>query len=415
MRSFRKNTFLKISAGLIVLLILGQVVGSLTMRYLFIQQQIKALFPQLLNISEDISATGDVHMNTGNFIIKAYDENYEKIGRSHSDNKELNKIDAQLEEDLSLYTSKVLSGETVAEVKEMNAFSEKSIILGTPIYKNNQIIGAAFLLKPATDYNAALVNFYLVFFCVTFLSGGIILFILRLYLLNHEKLEQTRRTYIANVSHELRTPISSVKALSETLCDGMITDEQTKQRYYHIIRNETFRLEKLIQDMLELSRLQSGKNALEKSDFSGAQLMEEVVENYGVLATDMGLVFVLEEKAKALPLLYSNYDRMAQVLHILLDNAFKFCGDEGRVTIDAEINRKSIKVFIKNTGEVIEPKDIPFIFDRFFKSNKSHNSKGSGLGLPIAKEILEALGEKIEVTSEDGHETVFSFTIQRAL
>lgn len=415
MRAFRKQTFLKVTFALIVLLIIGQIIGSLTIRYLFIQSQIHELFPQLRNIAEDIASTGETHIRNGSFIVKTYDLKLEDSSSEANKNTNLETLDEVLKQELTPDIEKVLAGEDVKTLRQLEAFPQTSIILGTPVYQSGQIVGAVFLLKPASDYNAALYSFYLVFFGVTFISGGIILFVLRLYLLNHEKLEQTRREYVANVSHELRSPISSVKALSETLCDDLIADEQAKKRYYHIIRNESFRLERLINDMLELSRLQNSKVALEKSAFDGQCLSDEITVKYPLLAEDMGLELIVQKNVNTLPKLYSNCDRIIQVITILMDNAFKFCGEEGTVKIDCQINHKFITFHIKNSGTIIEKKDIPFIFERFYKSTQSYNAQGSGLGLAIAKEILTALGENIYVSSEQGKGTVFSFTIRRAL
>lgn len=297
MSSFRKYTFLKITIGLIVILVIGQIIGSLTIRYLFINQQIQTLFPQLEEIAKDISETGEVHHHAGSFIIKIYDKNATLMSEQ-STNQDLDMINKQLNLDLSPYVLKVLAGSNISKVTNLRALSQSSIVLGTPIIQGEQIIGAVFLLKPATDYNAALMSFYFVFFGVTMLSGGVIVFILRLYLLNHDKLEITRRNYIANVSHELRSPIAAIKALSETLCDDIVDDQQTKYRYYHIIRRESFRLERLIQDMLELSHLQSGNVALKKERFQGSKLVNEIAEKYTVLAMDMGINLTFEESIK---------------------------------------------------------------------------------------------------------------------
>ena len=409
-----KNSFFtKIALVLLAVMILGQILGSLAIRYFFLSTKLDELSPQLSDIADEIAFYGTTSVKRNDFILKAYDlyKNEIDIGAKKDG---INPIftDEALLNGLSPYIPKVLAGQNMAQITEIDGLPATSIVIGVPIIKDQRIIGTVFLMKPASDFRAALNGFYLVFFCVSLLSGAVILTIFALYLKVNKRLEQTRRDYVANISHELRTPISSIKALSETLCDNMITDESDKTRYYHIIHSESVRLERLISDMLELSRLQSGKLAFKKSHFSGADMMAEIMEKYSVLADDMDIAFSVSESAKNLPILFSNRDRIIQVLNILLDNAIKFCGDDGTVFINAEQTSKNISFSVANSGEAIAKEDLPFVFDRFYKSEKSRESRGSGLGLAIAKEILTNLGEEITVTSEQGKFTTFTFTVK---
>ncbi len=409
----KNSFFIKIVLVLLAVMILGQILGSLAIRYFFLNTKVDELSPQLSDIADEIALYGTTSVKRNDFILKAYDlyKNEIDIG-AKKDGLNPMFTDEALMGGLLPYMPKVLTGQNVAHITEIDGLPATSIIIGVPIVKDEQIIGTVFLMKPASDFRSALNGFYLVFFCISLLSGAVILTIFALYLKVNKRLEQTRRDYVANISHELRTPISSVKALSETLCDNMITDENDKARYYHIIHSESVRLERLISDMLELSRLQSGKLAFKKSHFSGADMMAEIIEKYSVLADDMDIAFSVSESAKNLPVLFSNMDRIIQVLNILLDNAFKFCGDEGTVFINAEQTSKNISLSIANNGETIAKEDLPLVFDRFYKSEKARESRGSGLGLAIAKEILNNLGEEITVTSEQGKFTTFTFTIR---
>ncbi len=230
-----------------------------------------------------------------------------------------------------------------------------------------------------------------------------------------ERLEQTRRDYVANVSHELRTPIASIRSLAETLDDGLITSEEGRSRYYGYILRESMRLSRLINDLLELSRLQSGAVALEKSAFPLNALLCEVVERMRIVASysDISLTLVtgLSDTAEAV----SNRDRIEQALVALIDNAIKFSSDDGRITIheDTDADDPSrIWISVRNTGHIAE-NDLPHLFERFYKADTSHSDGGTGLGLAIVREVLTLLGERVEAYNEGG-EVVFRFSVRMA-
>ncbi|HCW54796.1 MAG TPA: sensor histidine kinase, partial [Clostridium sp.] len=123
--------------------------------------------------------------------------------------------------------------------------------------------------------------------------------------------------------------------------------------------------------------------------------------------------FIITEKALSIPDFYSNKDRIMQILFILIDNAFKFTKKDGYVKVDASWNKKIIKVSVENNGKPIAEEDVAFIFDRFYKGDKSHNEKGSGLGLSLAREIMRNLGEDIYVDEVTSEFTRFEFTLHR--
>ena len=225
-----------------------------------------------------------------------------------------------------------------------------------------------------------------------------------------ERLERTRRDYVANVSHELRTPIASIRSLAETLNDGMIQNEDTKNRYYGYILRESMRLSRLINDLLELSRLQSGRLPMEKEVFDLRQLLTEVVERTSITASYSGID--LEYRPIPLPQVFSNRDRVEQVLVALLDNAIKYSEDEGRVAISTEVMDNQILVQIRNTG-AIDEKDLPHIFERFYKADIAHSGEGTGLGLAIVYEVLSGLNEKITAFNSEG-DAVMEFTLTLA-
>ena len=228
-----------------------------------------------------------------------------------------------------------------------------------------------------------------------------------------ERLEQTRRDYVANVSHELRTPLTAMRALIEPLRDGLVKTEEQRQQIYDVVLRETMRLSRLVNDMLELSRLQSGTASLSRSVFAPLPLFNLIHETYSAYAEDYQQTFVYDVP-EDLPSVWGNPDRTQQVLIVLLDNAFKYTPEGGVVTLSACAEGDVVRVRVRDTGVGIPAVDLPHVFDRFYKVDKSHHSKGTGLGLAIAYEIMKHLGEEMSVTSEPGQGSCFTFTLHIA-
>ena len=228
-----------------------------------------------------------------------------------------------------------------------------------------------------------------------------------------ERLEQTRRDYVANVSHELRTPLTAMRALIEPLRDGLVKTEEQRQQIYDVVLRETMRLSRLVNDMLELSRLQSGTASLSRSVFAPLPLFNLIHETYSAYAEDYQQTFVYDVP-EDLPSVWGNPDRTQQVLIVLLDNAFKYTPEGGVVTLSAYAEGDVVRVRVRDTGVGIPAADLPHVFDRFYKVDKSHHSKGTGLGLAIAYEIMKHLGEEMSVTSEPGRGSCFTFTLHIA-
>ena len=230
-----------------------------------------------------------------------------------------------------------------------------------------------------------------------------------------ERLEQTRRDYVANVSHELRTPLTAMRGLVEPLADGMVKKEEDRQRYYGIILHETMRLSRLIDDMLELSRLQARTLAFKTFPFDLNKLLSEFETKFKPVLEDAELNFSVEYKTGPLPTVMGNPDRVEQIIVILLDNAKKYTPAGGSITISTEYSDETDQVLVSviDTGQGIHEYDIDHIFDRFYKADRARGKKGTGLGLAIAKELLSYMGETITVQSEYGEGTTFTFTLKR--
>ena len=223
------------------------------------------------------------------------------------------------------------------------------------------------------------------------------------------RLEQTRIDYVANVSHELRTPLSSIRGLADALNDGMVKKEEDKARYYGYILRESMRLSRLIDDLLELSRLQSATAAFSKQYTKIEDLVYDVADRFADAAQDKGLKIIAS--CDYTGYVYTNPDRAEQVLVALIDNAIKHCYEEGAIEVTAKKANDKLKISVSNPGSIAD-EDIEHLFERFYKADKAHSTEGTGLGLSIVQEVLSLLGEKIWVKSYDG---IVSFTFTLSL
>jgi len=226
-----------------------------------------------------------------------------------------------------------------------------------------------------------------------------------------ERLEQMRRDYVANISHELRTPLTGIRGMVEPLMDGYMDTEEEKMDCYRIIYQETMRLEKLIGEMLDMSRLQAGRAQVEMEPMQVEGVMEAACRRLHKRAEEGG-VELKADLTEELPEVMGNEDRILQVLIILLDNALSFTPPGGSVTLGARRQGKNIYISVKDTGAGIDPSDLPYIWERFYKADKSRmRTTGTGLGLAIAKLVVECMGGRIAVQSELGKGTEFEFSL----
>ncbi len=227
-----------------------------------------------------------------------------------------------------------------------------------------------------------------------------------------ERLETMRREYVANVSHELRTPLTAVRGLLEPLADGMVKNEEDRQRYYRIMLHEVLRLSRLITDMMTLSRLQSGTEYMEVVRVDMNTLIRDIASGYSGPAQQKGIDLVVDSP-KPVPDAMTDPDRIEQVLIILIDNAMRYTPAGGTITIGMRNAKDSLVLTVADTGCGISEADLPHIFERFYKVDKSRGEGGTGLGLSIAQFIMEKLGESITVESEFGKGTQFRMTVKR--
>ena len=226
-----------------------------------------------------------------------------------------------------------------------------------------------------------------------------------------ERLEQMRKDYVANISHELRTPLTGIRGMVEPLMDGYMDTEEEKMDCDRIIYQETMRLEKLIGEMLDMRRLQAGRAQIELEPMYVEGVLEAACRRMEKRAQESGVQLGLEISGE-LPEIMGNEDRILQVLIILMDNALSFTQPGGSVTLSAKKQGKNVHISVKDTGAGIDPSDLPYIWERFYKADKSRmRTTGTGLGLAIAKLAVECMGGLITVESELGRGTEFEFSL----
>jgi len=223
--------------------------------------------------------------------------------------------------------------------------------------------------------------------------------------------ERLRRELTANVSHELRTPLTSIKGFTETLLGGAAHDEATARRFLEIINAEADRLVKLVDDLMDLSRLEARGVALELAPVTLPLLIEEMVTHLRPLAGGRNLAV---SAGPADTQVFGDRNRLAQVLTNLIDNAIKFTTDGGRVEIGWEERNGSVAITVRDNGRGIPAGDLPRVFERFYKADRSRGGTGgTGLGLAITKHIVEAHGGRILVDSREGHGTTFTVILPK--
>lgn len=217
-----------------------------------------------------------------------------------------------------------------------------------------------------------------------------------------ERLEQSRREFVANVSHELRTPLTTIKSYAEALDEGAMDERELGQRFVGVIRNETERMIRLVTDLLHLSRLDSNQAPLRRQQTNMPDMLDEVADRFS---------FQMRKKAirssvrveDGITTVWLDRDQIDQLLDNLVSNAIKYTLDGGLIEIIARKQEPSaITISVKDTGIGIPKRDLGRIFDRFYRVDKarSRNMGGTGLGLSIAREIVKAHGGSISLDSE---------------
>ncbi len=226
--------------------------------------------------------------------------------------------------------------------------------------------------------------------------------------------EDLRRTFLANISHDLRTPMTTISGFIDGILDGAIPPE--KHEYYlGVIATEVRRLSRLVSQLLDISRIEAGERKFDMQTYDICEQVREII---------IGNIQRLEDKMLDVSfdctsdniMIVADKDAIHQILYNICDNAIKFAKPGGKYSISVEEKEKQVYVSVYNEGQGIPPEDIPYVFERFYKSDKSRgiDKTGVGLGMYIARTIIEAHGQKISVESEYGKWCRFTFTLKKS-
>lgn len=227
-------------------------------------------------------------------------------------------------------------------------------------------------------------------------------------------LDKLRKDFVANVSHELRTPLVMLQGYSEAIMDDIAESQEEKRELAHIIYDESLRMSRLVNELLDLARLEGGHFNLNLTPSSLLTLENKVVHKFNGIAKDSEIHLELDWKAKEEEFCFDS-DRLEQVLTNLIDNAIRHTQKGGQVTLKTEDDDQYCTIEVTDTGSGIPPEDLPFVFERFYKGDKARTRgrSGTGLGLSIAKNIVTAHGGKINVRSKLNEGTTFSIRLPK--
>lgn len=255
------------------------------------------------------------------------------------------------------------------------------VILMSPLYNQTYIRGAVAVLRDMTE---------------------------------ERRLDKLREDFIANVSHELRTPIAMLQGYSEAIMDDIASSEEERKEITKVIYDESLRMGRLVNELLDLARMQSGNITLNKEKVDFDTLISRVIRKFQGLAKD-NQITLTATKVDDIGEIYIDSDRIEQVFTNLIDNAIRHTDENGQVDVHVTGQETSIKVDIKDTGSGIPEEDLPFVFERFYKADKARTrgKSGTGLGLAIVKNIISAHNGNISVHSKLGEGTTFTFVIPR--
>jgi two-component system, OmpR family, phosphate regulon sensor histidine kinase PhoR len=253
------------------------------------------------------------------------------------------------------------------------------------------------------------------------LPGGGAVAVLR-DLTETERVEKTRRDFIANVSHELRTPLTSIQGYAETLLDSTSENGAPTREFLEIIRKNAARMARLTEDLLTLARVESGETRFEAEPVPPLELLHDAEESFREIARTQGVELQIKHSEngnvspESLPLVRADREAIHQVFSNLIDNAMKYGRAGGRIVLGARLAQRGVEFYVQDFGAGISSEHLPRLFERFYRVDKarSRESGGTGLGLAIAKHIVLAHYGSIRAESELNHGAMFLFTLPKA-
>jgi signal transduction histidine kinase len=470
-----KTVFSKLMIIFIVIILISTVVSALLISQYFSNTFVDRAREEMVNVAKDVStdaaynyynilSTDDFMnivrqkaMNNGD-VIWVVDQNtniwvtYNPFGETKITREEILKYYFDMLDDIN-------HGNITAKTNESDSFFNAPVItVGMPVIIQGNIVGAVFVHKLLSDLKPAMMDMYrqiifaaLIAFAVAviliyFLAKSILKplkkvtkatkqlahgnFDVRISINSRDeigelsdtfnsvaedlgKYENTRRSFVANVSHELRSPLTSMQGLVQGILDGTIQKDQ-QENYLTVVLDETKRLNYLINDLLDLSQIESGKLAYEFKNIDINELIRRCLITFESKISAKNIEVEVDIKDEK-QYVSADENRIKQVMTNLIDNAVKFTPQGGTIKIFTKESPASIFVNVNNSGGVIEPEDLPYVFERFYKADKSRTrtQEGTGLGLSIVKKILAGHGQNIWVksTAQDG--TTFTFTLKK--
>ena len=228
---------------------------------------------------------------------------------------------------------------------------------------------------------------------------------------NLKRLEKMRSDFVANVSHELKTPVTSVKGFAETLLGGEVKDEATARSFLEIIYNESERLDRLIRELLHLSRIENKVTPLHLNSVDLVSLIHSITQTLSKSISEKSLEVTLPLSTEEVKI-EGDSDRLNQILLNLIANSINYTREDGKIDISMEVTEDDVHIFISDTGIGIPEESVPRVFERFYRVDKarSRNSGGTGLGLAIVKHLVDSHQGDIKVSSIEGQGTTFTVT-----
>lgn len=352
-------------------------IGKLTDMFNFLTMRLKDTLEEmsdekekveaiLTNMADGVIALNDngqiIHINPAAKKMLSVGENFH-AGKIEEKIKDLFSIDFN-----ELFKKEVKSREMLVQIKKLTL---KAII--APLNRDDRIVGVIIVLQDITKQH---------------------------------RLENMRKEFVANVSHELRTPLTTIKSYTETLLDGALDDTNIAKTFLNVVDNEADRMTRLVSDLLELSRLDSKETRWNKTAVNSGQIVKEVVSKLHMSIKQKNQEIKVDIPEDT-PDIFADKDKMEQVLQNILSNAIKYTPEEGKIYVKLEKSNNMVKITIEDTGVGIPKDDLPRIFERFYRVDKTRSREqgGTGLGLSIARELVEAHDGKIDIKSQLGKGT----------
>ncbi|MDQ0213735.1 two-component system sensor histidine kinase ResE [Oikeobacillus pervagus] len=276
----------------------------------------------------------------------------------------------------------VVDSET-EEIGEISLQGRSYVFIVSPLYNDDHIRGAVVVIRDMTE---------------------------------ERRLDKLRKDFIANVSHELRTPISMLQGYSEAIIDDIAASDEEKREIAKIIYDESLRMGRLVNELLDLARMEAGHITLNLSEVNLPNFLKRVTNKFQGIAKEKNIELSYEGTDESLHLQIDS-DRIEQVLTNLVDNALRHTPEGGNVKVIYQYSKHNHHVSVEDSGAGIPEEDLPFVFERFYKADKARTRgrSGTGLGLAIAKNIIEAHNGSIKVQSKLGQGTTFSFDLPEEL